>query len=42
MPYLVTSHVEVWIETDVRNNLNTSCLVTSPVEVWIETSYNHS
>ena len=34
---LVTSHVEVWIETQGFQSLRKALKVTSHVEVWIET-----
>ena len=35
---LVTSHVEVWIETAIGLHIMTVLFVTSHVEVWIETT----
>ena len=35
---IVTSHVEVWIETVIVTVTNQRLLVTSHVEVWIETT----
>ena len=34
----VTSHVEVWIETVLPEDIGKTNIVTSHVEVWIETS----
>ena len=35
--FYVTSHAEVWIETDSGNLVTKMLTATSPAQVWIET-----